>query len=97
MTSLSELDQLEQQLFDLQTRLAFQEDSLQALNDIVTRQQQQIENLHELSKSQRSQLELMTDTMGGTQVDEKPPHYWATVDENVELYSQSVKHKNNLL
>ena len=75
MTSLSELDQLEQQLFDLQTRLAFQEDSLQALNDIVTRQQQQIENLHELSKSQRSQLELMTDTMGGTQVDEKPPHY----------------------
>lgn len=75
MTSSTELDQLKEQLFDLQTQMAFQEDTLQALNDIVTRQQQQIENLHELSNSQKSQLELMTETVAGAQVDEKPPHY----------------------
>ncbi|ARN76186.1 hypothetical protein BST96_20025 [Oceanicoccus sagamiensis] len=75
VTSPTELEQLKEQLFDLQTQVAFQEDTLQALNDIVTRQQQQIENLHELSKSQKSQLELMTEEMGGAQLDEKPPHY----------------------
>ena len=75
VTSPTELEQLKQQLFDLQSQVAYQEDTLQDLNDIVTRQQQQIENLHELCKSQKSQLELMTEEMGGAQVDEKPPHY----------------------
>ncbi len=75
VTSLTELDQLKQQLFDLQSQLAFQEDTLQALNDIVTKQQQQIENLHELCESQKSQLELMTEAAGGALMEEKPPHY----------------------
>lgn len=75
VTSLTELDQLKQQLFDLQSQLAFQEDTLQALNDIVTKQQQQIENLHELCESQKSQLELMTEATGGALMEEKPPHY----------------------
>ena len=42
VTASTELEQLKEQLFDLQSQLAFQEDTLQALNDIVTRQQQQI-------------------------------------------------------
>ena len=75
MTANTEIDDLKQQLFDLQSQLAFQEDTLQVLNDIVTRQQQQIENLHELCKSQKSQLELMSEEMGVAQIDEKPPHY----------------------
>ena len=75
VTTSTALDELKEQLFDLQTQVAFQEDTLQVLNDIVTKQQQQIENLHELCKSQKSQLELMTEETGGAQVDEKPPHY----------------------
>jgi SlyX protein len=70
-----ELDWVKQQLIDLQSQLAFQEDTLQSLNDVVTRQQQQINNLNELCKSQKSQMELMSSEMGKDTLDERPPHY----------------------
>lgn len=69
-----------EQLVDLQTRFAFQEDILQALNDIVTRQQQQIDVLERELQLHREKL---TDLMqaladrGPVQApaDERPPHY----------------------
>ena len=66
---------LREQVVDLQSQLAFQEDTLQTLNAIVTRQQQQIEYLNELCTVQRSQLDrLASDMAPGVAVD-KPPHY----------------------
>jgi SlyX protein len=67
------IDSISEQLIDLQSQVAFQEDTLQSLNEVVTRQQRQIENLHEVLKSQKSQLEAMASE--GDEVEERPPHY----------------------
>jgi len=64
-------------LIEIETKLAFQEDTIQALNEVVCRQQQQIEQL-------AATLALLIDryqqlsgeqTVGNKPVDEKPPHY----------------------
>ena len=75
MADNDEMGWVKQQLIDLQSQLAFQEDTIQALNEVVTRQQQQINNLDELCRNQKSQMELMNSEMGKEAVDEKPPHY----------------------
>lgn len=70
----------EAKLVDLQTRFAFQEDSIQALNDVVTRQQQQIETLtRELGLHREKLAELMEAQskrmVQGGAADDRPPHY----------------------
>ena len=64
-------------IIEIETKLAFQEDTLQALNEVVCRQQNQIEQLE-------AKLVLLIDRYkqlsaeqgaGNTPVDEKPPHY----------------------
>ena len=76
-----EIDELRQQLIEMQGQLAFQEDTVQSLNDALAGQQQEILLL-------RRQLELIklrqdeqaagaghqTD-QPGRPVDERPPHY----------------------
>lgn len=78
--SSTPLDIAQEQLVDLQTRFAFQEDSLQALNDIVTRQQMQLDSLQrELQLHREKMLELMQALAerapAPSAVDERPPHY----------------------
>lgn len=71
-----ELAQLQQQMVELQSQLAFQEDTISALNQVVTRQQRQIEHLNELCMSHKSQLELLSsDAESSRGVSAKPPHY----------------------
>lgn len=69
-----------EQLVDLQTRFAFQEDNLQALNDIVTRQQRQIDLLERELQLHREKLTELIQAMAdrgpaAAPVDERPPHY----------------------
>ena len=81
--SQSENPQIEsilEQLVDLQTRFAFQEDSLQTFNDIVTRQQMQIDALErELLLHREKLTELMQAVAdrapAPSTIDERPPHY----------------------
>ena len=75
MSELETIDWLKAQCVDLQSQLAFQEDTIQALNDVVTRQQQQIDNLNELYNQQKSQLEHISNEMEKGAGAEKPPHY----------------------
>jgi SlyX protein len=71
---------LYEQVVDLQTRFAFQEDNLQELNDIITRQQRQIDILERELELHREKL---TDLLQATAdrapalsaADERPPHY----------------------
>lgn len=69
---------LERQIIELQTKLAFQEDTVQALNDIVSEQQQDILALKGqvslLLEELRSVL-LSLDTSGISVQQEMPPHY----------------------
>lgn len=68
--------QLEDQLIELQSQLAFQEDTIQALNDVVTQQQRQIDRLQGQSELFKSQLERAITALEGSEViDQPPPHY----------------------
>lgn len=63
-------------IVELETRLAFQEHTLQALNDIVTRQQQQIDTLVREIQALKDRLRAAALSPVGPLEDEKPPpHY----------------------
>lgn len=68
--------ELSAQLVELQTQLAFQEDALQALDAVVTRQQQSIDRLLLLQQRLERQLaELSGGIDEAPPADERPPHY----------------------
>ena len=61
---------------DLQMKLAFQEDLLEQLNQVVTDQQKQITNLELALESMKVQVNTMqTSTQESGQQHELPPHY----------------------
>ena len=69
---------VEKQMIELQTKLAYQEDTVQALNDIVSEQQQDILAL-------KNQVNLLLEELKGVLINlesggisahhETPPHY----------------------
>lgn len=66
----------ETHIVELETRLAFQEHTLQSLNDVVTRQQQQIEALVREVNALKDRLRAAAPSPVGPLEDEKPPpHY----------------------
>ena len=62
-------------IIEIQSRLAFQEDIIDDLNKIVTEQQNQIEKLWTANRILRQQLEKMHFEMGGGEEEAPPPHY----------------------
>jgi SlyX protein len=68
--------ELQNALIDLQSRFAFQEDMLQALNQIVAHQSQQIELLQARSRQfQEALLDMQDMAQGGEVSQSPPPHY----------------------
>ena len=66
----------EDRLIDIETRIAYQEDTLQQLNDVVTKQQKQISHLEDLVKSLAERYQsLQPAHIDAGNADEKPPHY----------------------
>ena len=70
-----DINWLKAQVVDLQSQLAFQEDTIQALNDVVTGQQQQLERLHERYRQQQIHLEHINHTLAKGADEDRPPHY----------------------
>lgn len=74
---MSDSDTLE----DLQSRLAFQEQTLTDLNDVVARQAEQIDRLEQqlraLAGKYRDLRDAVEQSPGeeGSPADERPPHY----------------------
>ena len=65
----------DEKIIDIETRLAYQDDTIQQLNDVIYRQQQQIDKLE---KTMQLLLAKIQDLMAGSAEDvanEKPPHY----------------------
>ncbi|MFM8331819.1 MAG: SlyX family protein [Candidatus Methylumidiphilus sp.] len=64
-------------LIDIETKLAFQEDTLQALNDVVCRQQKQIDQLEAQVRRLAERLKQLAEAQAPASppLDEKPPHY----------------------
>ena len=66
----------EQRFIDLESRLAYQDQLLQELNDAVTHQQAKIMELDELCKSLIVRVRSMADAAAaGDSGAERPPHY----------------------
>lgn len=67
---------MEEQLIELQTQFSFQEDLIQELNEIVARQQKQIDRMEQELSLYREQLaELIVSLTEAREEVEKPPHY----------------------
>ena len=65
----------EDRLIELETKMAFQEDLLQDLNDVVARQEQQLEKLWQANRMLKSQLDTVHSAAGETSNEAPPPHY----------------------
>lgn len=68
---------LQQQLFDLQSQLAYQEDTLQALNSVVAEQDKIIRRLVQKMQQMDERLHNLSQSLPASDVDsdEVPPHY----------------------
>ena len=76
---MTELEAVQGQLAELQSQLAFQEHTVQSLNDALAVQQQEILLLRQqlaLLKQRQDEQAVQLDTgQGGGPLAEKPPHY----------------------
>jgi SlyX protein len=63
-------------LIELETKMSYQEDTIQQLNDVVCRQQNQIDELMEKCNLLLSRTKELSDKLpDGVANMEKPPHY----------------------
>jgi len=67
---------MDDRLIEIETKVAYQEHTISELNDVVYRQQQQIDQLERICKALTDRVQDIDETAtadkGG---DEKPPHY----------------------
>ncbi|WP_066016460.1 SlyX family protein [Endozoicomonas atrinae] len=63
------------ELLELQTQLSYQEDTIAQLNEVVTRQQKDIERLTEAFAQLKKQFENMAAEQLESQEELPPPHY----------------------
>lgn len=69
-------EELMQRLEQLESRLAFQDDTIEQLNQIVTEQQQQIDKMHRQLRILGKRMKEVTVTQVANQDEETPPpHY----------------------
>ena len=67
---------MKERLTELEVRVAFQEKTLQDLNEVVTRQQREIDRLAKELEAVKSRLAGLAPSMVIPQEEEKPPpHY----------------------
>lgn len=67
---------LEERLIDLETRLAFQEDTLQQLNDVLVEQGRRVDLLRDrLTQAEERLRTLQPSLLGRIEEEPPPPHY----------------------
>ena len=62
-------------LIELQTQVAFQEDTIDQLNEVVTEQDNRIRKLEQKIASFYQEFQALNETVSGDVVDTRPPHY----------------------
>ncbi|MCH8059085.1 MAG: SlyX family protein [Proteobacteria bacterium] len=66
----------EERLVDIESKLAHQDQLIYELNDVVTKQQEQIMQIEKLCNSLVNRMRAMSDTQtDDAGQDERPPHY----------------------
>lgn len=69
------IQQLQHQLIELQTQLAFQEDVIRALDDVVVVQQRRLDQLEQSNVRLEKQISDMLAWLDAQAPAEAPPHY----------------------
>jgi len=72
---MSKIDELSQQLVDLETRMAFLEDTVETLNMTVFRKTEELKKLTQKNLLLTDQLKQIQATIEPNAEDEIPPHY----------------------
>lgn len=67
--------ELEQRLEELETRQAFQDDTVQTLSDVLYEQERQIERLQLQMQALLRRLDDLQGQVGVSEEDAPPPHY----------------------
>lgn len=70
-------DNRDDRLMEIETRLAYQENTLLALDDVIARQQKQIDQLEISVRLLVERLQQVLEALEPSRaaIDEKPPHY----------------------
>ncbi len=72
----TETESGENRIITIETKIAFQEDLLQKLNDIVSLQQKKLDQLEATSRSLIDGIACLTEADGNKSIaDQRPPHY----------------------
>lgn len=69
------ISELERRSDDLESQLAFQEETIDALNQLVTKQNQELQTLQKHFVLLVERMQQMRDSQDQQPVDERPPHY----------------------
>jgi SlyX protein len=75
----ADVDMLKQQMMDLQSQLAFQEDAVRSLDEALAHQQQELlmlrRQLELLQQRQQDTAAHNEASLAGAPADDNPPHY----------------------
>lgn len=66
---------MEERILDMETKMAYQENTIKELSDIIYEQQKKIDLLEEKIGILVDQFKAFADSSGGGIRDDKPPHY----------------------
>ena len=66
---------LEERVMDLESRLAFQDDAIEAMNDVLVAQQRVVERLQLQMAALLKRQEEMVGQFGSFEEEAPPPHY----------------------
>lgn len=67
---------MDERLIEIETKVAYQEHTISELNDVIYRQQQQIDQLERICNALTDRVQDMAESAGAEKGGyEKPPHY----------------------
>ena len=69
------MDNVDQRFEELEVKVAYQEDTIQQLNEVIIRQQNEIDRLKTWYQEFNMRLEGLTESLQTKPEDELPPHY----------------------
>ena len=72
---MSDLEELQKQLTDLQSKYSYQQEAIDSLNDTVIKQWGAIDKLTKLVGNCTDQIMAVTSSLEGEGMDPPPPHY----------------------
>jgi SlyX protein len=65
----------EERLINIEIKIAYQEDTIQELNNVVCEQQKQIDKLEATCEFLVNRVKVLSESTGDNIPNEKPPHY----------------------